>query len=452
MTLGDERTDAPWWGEPWDERDPRGSAPGAPANGGGLPGADGVTDLDLDRDPEDGAAGEGPAGYAVFGSTPVAASGGHEEGWGRHHRRWLLVIAALAGIVLFTGIGAAIGVHIGRNDAKGADVTINKSGKVASAPVVNSNGATTIEAVAAAVQPAVVSISETTSQIRGTGSGVVIDAEHGYIITNNHVVSAVANGGGKVTVTTSDGRTAAADIVGRDPTSDIAVVRVRLDNLTQAQIGDSSTLKVGQTLVAFGSPLGLQGTVTSGIVSALDRPVSTQDTTGTGDNTQATIDAIQTDAAINPGNSGGALVDGAGKLIGINSAIASTSTDSTSESGSIGVGFAIPINEAIKVADQIIATGHAVHPVVGASVSDSTSDVNGALIRDVTAGGPAADAGLRVGDVITQVDRRAVVDADSAIVAIRKDHNPGDQVQITYVRDGATKATMLTLAASAPSP
>jgi len=367
-------------------------------------------------------------------------------------RRILAALAIAVGVVLFTSLGAAIGVHVGeRHPVNGAAVTLNKGGSTTSAPVINGDGSTTIEAVAAAVQPAVVSITETTSQVQGEGSGVVIDAEHGYILTNNHVVSSVATSGGKLVVTTSDGRKATATIVGRDPTSDIAVIRVQLNGLTQAQLGDSTTLKVGQTVVAFGSPLGLQGTVTSGIVSALNRPVSTQDTPDSNTSTQATIDAIQTDAAINPGNSGGALVDGGGKVIGINSAIASTGS-TQGESGNIGVGFAIPINEAIKVAQQIIQTGHAVHPVVGASISDSTGDTAGALIRQITANGPAAQAGLRVGDLITQVDETRVPDADSAIVALRRNHDPGDKVKLTYVRDGATKAATVTLAASAPSP
>jgi putative serine protease PepD len=364
----------------------------------------------------------------------------------------VLVGALVAvGIVLFTGLGAAIGVQIGEDRSSGGSEVINKSGSVASAPLVSNSGTTTIEAVAAAVQPAVVSILEVTSQLRGEGSGVVIDAEHGYILTNNHVVSAAANGAGKLTVTTSNGRVATASIVGRDPTSDIAVVQVRLDSLTQAKLGNSASLKVGQTVVAFGSPLGLQGTVTSGIVSALDRPVSTQDTSASGDSTQATIDGIQTDAAINPGNSGGPLVDGGGKVIGINSAIASTGS-TAGEAGNIGVGFAIPINEAMKVAEQIIKSGHAVHPVVGASISDTTDEANGALVRELTPGGPAAAAGLRVGDVITQVEGKDVADADATIVAIRKDRDPGDEVRLTYVRSGSTRSAVVTLAASELSP
>ena len=421
---------SPWWGEPWKEADAPPVVPPVLSQGG--------------AEEETRNTGQ----YALIGSAPS----GH--GVRRSHRGLLIGVLVVVGIVLFTGIGAAIGVRIGENrSSKGPDVTLNKSGSVASAPVVNSSGSTTIEAVAASVQPAVVSISEATAQLRGEGSGVVIDTEHGYVLTNNHVVSAVANGGGKLSVTTSDGREADATIVGRDPTSDIAVVQVRLDSLTQAQLGNSASLKVGQTVVAFGSPLGLQGTVTSGIVSALDRPVSTQDTSdASGSNTQATIDAIQTDAAINPGNSGGPLVDGGGKVIGINSAIASTGTGSSGESGSIGVGFAIPINEAMKVAEQIIRTGHAVHPVVGASISDTTDDSNGALIRQLTAAGPAEEAGLRVGDVVTQVEGKNVADADATIVAIRKDHDPGDKVRITYVRAGATRSTTVTLVASAPSP
>ncbi|HVV31168.1 MAG TPA: trypsin-like peptidase domain-containing protein [Mycobacteriales bacterium] len=416
----------PWWGEPWGE--------------GGA-------------DVTAASAAVPPAG----GDTEVLAADGGGNGGHQRHRRGmrtpLLVLAVIAGIVLFTGIGAAIGVKVGDDgNSNNADLTVNKSAKTATAPVVTASGTTNVEAVAAAVQPAVVSISERTSQLEGTGSGVVIDATHGYILTNNHVVSAAAAGRGKIVVTTNDGRDAPGTIIGRDPSSDIAVVQIELDNLTQAQIGDSDGLKVGQTVVAFGSPLGLQGTVTSGIVSALDRPVSTEDSSDGSASTQATIDAIQTDAAINPGNSGGPLVDGAGKVIGINSAIATTGTSvQGSESGNIGVGFAIPINEAMDTAEQIIKTGHAVHPIIGASVSGTQDGSSGALIRALNPGGPAQRAGLQVGDVIVGVGGKKVADPDATIVAVRKNHDPGDKITITYLRSGQQHEVTVTLAASTPT-
>jgi putative serine protease PepD len=240
----------------------------------------------------------------------------------------------------------------------------------------------------------------------------------------------------------------------------IAVIHVSLTGLTQARLGDSSAVKVGETVVAFGAPLGLQGTVTSGIVSALHRPVSTEDTTDGSSSTtatQATIDAIQTDAAINPGNSGGPLVDLSGDVIGINSAIASVAGASgdgqTTESGNIGVGFAIPINEALYTADQLIATGHAVHAIIGVSLAADTdaTQSSGATVAAVTAGGPAAKAGIEKGDVITAIDGMAIPDADSAIVAVRADHKPGDVVSITFTRGGKTMTVQVTLGASTPS-
>jgi putative serine protease PepD len=425
--TADDGSGRPWWGEPWSE-DSGEAASSVPQSSAPL-GATQVID------------GEPPATHAP-----------------RRRVNPLLVLAVVAGIVLFTGIGSAIGVAVGDNHSdKDSGISINKSGHVATAPAVDASGTTNIESVAATVLPTVVSIEERTSSLEGTGSGVILDASRGLILTNNHVVSAAVTGNGKITVTLNDGRTAAATVRGRDPSSDIAVVQVHLDNLTAATLGDSSSIKVGQTVVAFGSPLGLQGSVTSGIVSALDRPVSTEDTTnqtqsGTAD--QATIDAIQTDAAINPGNSGGPLVDGAGHVIGINSAIASTgdTTGTSSESGSIGVGFSIPINEALDTAEQIIKTGHAVHPVIDASISDTTDGSNGALLRVVNDGGPAQKAGLRVGDVITSIDGKSVTTPDAAIVALRKDHHPGDSVKISYLRDGKNSQATVTLGASAPSP
>ena len=211
-------------------------------------------------------------------------------------------------------------------------------------------------------------------------------------------------------------------------------------------------------MVAFGSPLGLQGSVTSGIISALDRPVSTTDSSSQDASTQATIDALQTDAAINPGNSGGPLVDLSGAVIGVNSAIASVSQSSGfggqgSESGNIGVGFAIPIDEAMYTADQLIRTGHAVHAVIGVSLraDDDSADTTGAVVGQVTANGPAAKAGIKAGDVIVAVDGKRIPDADTAIVAIRANHKPGDVVKVTVSRGGSQQTFSVTLGASDPS-
>ncbi|MDQ6649161.1 MAG: trypsin-like peptidase domain-containing protein [Actinomycetota bacterium] len=319
----------------------------------------------------------------------------------------------------------------------------------------------TAEAAAKAVGPSVVTIAVTgrvqsafgRAQAQSdTGSGVVIRTD-GYVLTNNHVVAA-AVGGGTVSVTFSDGRSVPASIVGTDPTSDLAVVRVSgVTGLTAAVFADSDQLHVGQAVLAVGAPLGLSNTVTEGIVSTLHRPVATGEQ---GAPAQSVIDAVQTDAAINPGNSGGALVDLAGRVVGINSAIASVGASATgTQSGNIGVGFAIPSSAAAKVADQLIATGHATHAQLGVSVTDGTgSSANapgaGATLGQVAAGGPAAAAGLQAGDVVTKVGDRVVTDANGLIVAVRA-HEPGESVVVTYRRSGAVRTASVVLAASVPN-
>jgi putative serine protease PepD len=274
--------------------------------------------------------------------------------------------------------------------------------------------------------------------VSDTGSGIVIRSD-GYILTNNHVVSAAA-GGGSVRVTFSDGRAVTAGIVGQDATSDLAVVKANgVSGLKAATFANSDTLTVGQEVLAVGAPLGLSNTVTEGIVSTLHRPVATGES---GASSQSVLDAIQTDAAINPGNSGGALVDLAGDVVGVNSAIATTGSSAGTQSGNIGVGFAIPSNDAADVADQLIATGHATHSQLGVSVADASTP--GATVQAVTGGGPADKAGLRAGDVITKIGDRRVTDADSLIVAVRA-HSPGAVVSVTYTRGGAQATTRVTL-------
>jgi putative serine protease PepD len=264
-------------------------------------------------------------------------------------------------------------------------------------------------------------------------------------------------------VTLNDGRSATATIVGRDPISDLAVIKIGLNNLHPISWGNSSSLKVGQEVVAIGSPLGLSGTVTSGIVSALDRPVVTeiadeqqqqqqgpfaqngpfaQQQQQSGQTTA--VDAIQTDAAINPGNSGGALVDMAGRLVGINSAIATLGgSQSSSQSGSIGLGFSIPAKVAAPIVDQLIKTGKATHAKLGASVGDSSSP-DGAKVSAVDSGSAAAKAGLKAGDVVTAVDGRVIPDSDSLVAAVRS-YRPGDKVTLTVVSGGKTETVSLAL-------
>jgi putative serine protease PepD len=310
----------------------------------------------------------------------------------------------------------------------------------------------TPEAAAATIAPSVVTV-EVTGQVGSpfggvqsqsdTGSGVVIRAE-GYVLTNNHVVAAAVDGG-SVHVTLSDGRTVPATIVGTDASADLAVLKLNgVSGLTAATFAKSDDLKIGQAVLAVGAPLGLANTVTQGIVSTLHRPVATGEST----NSQAVIDAVQTDAAINPGNSGGALVDLAGRVVGINSAIATAG----GTSGNIGVGFAIPSETATKIADQIIRTGSATHSQIGVSVADAPSGTDGApglgaLIRAVQSGGPAAKAGVQVGDVVTKVDERRVTDANSLIVAVRS-HDPGEVVTLTLTRNGSEKTLRVTLGSS----
>jgi S1-C subfamily serine protease len=291
--------------------------------------------------------------------------------------------------------------------------------------------------IAARVMPAVVSIEVSLGQAGATGSGVVIDGEHGYIVTNNHVVSGADDvEGAEIRAVFSDGSGSAARIVGRDPASDLAVLKVDKPQLLTASLGNADDVVVGDPVVAIGSPLGLAGTVTSGIVSALDRPVRLS---GEGSDTNAVISAIQTDAPINPGNSGGALVDASGAVIGINTAIASNS------GGSIGLGFAIPVDTVRIIAEQLISTGEAVHAELGVAtrtVTDGQRD--GALVLNVEPGSSAADAGIREQDVIIAVDGEPVRSSEELVVAVDA-HEPGDTVTVEVVRGGGSTEVQATL-------
>lgn len=288
--------------------------------------------------------------------------------------------------------------------------------------------------VANAVLPAVVSVQVTLGDQDGTGSGVVIDGK-GYIVTNNHVVSMAANNPGTAVlqVVFSDGTTVPARVVGRDTKTDLAVLKVDgVDNLKVAKLGNSDAVQVGEDVVAVGSPLGLNRTVTKGIVSSLHRPVRLS---GEGTDTDAVIDAIQTDAAINPGNSGGPLVDANGQVIGINSAIRTLGQDG---SGSIGLGFAIPVNEVMRVAQQLIRTGQMHHPEIGINARSVSNDrVTGAQVANVVAGGAAQEAGVVEGDVIVKVGDRKVTSADELIVAVHE-LQIGKPAPLQLVRDGRT--------------
>ncbi len=349
----------------------------------------------------------------------------------------MLVVALLAG-----GIGGGAGYLLTRfGDDRLHDPDV-KLAQVAT-PVARAPGS--VADVARKVSPAVVQIVVKGADEAGTGSGVVIDSSGsgGYILTNNHVVS-VAGTTGTIRVVFADESLATASIVGRDPSSDLAVIKVSHSPLTVMTLGKSSELAVGDPVIAIGSPLGLQGTVTTGIVSALQRAVHVG---GEGSDTDAVIDAIQTDAAINPGNSGGALVDAGGKLIGIPSAGA-TLNAGTGQSGSIGLGFAIPIDSAIGIATQIIKTGKVVHASLGAQARSVTDGSRlGAYLVQVDPGQAAAKAGLKEGDVIKLIDKTLITGSDSLVVAVNL-HKPGDAVSVRYVRAGKELTATLTFDAA----
>lgn len=296
-----------------------------------------------------------------------------------------------------------------------------------------------VSEMVSAVLPGVVSIAIESRDERGSGSGFVIRPD-GYILTNNHVAAPAADGG-SLRVFFENGESAAAEIVGRNSAYDLAVLKIDADNLPVVRLGDSDAVTVGDLAVAIGAPLGLQGTVTAGIISSLDRPV-----TAGGQGEMAYINALQTDAAINPGNSGGPLLNSAGQVIGVNSAIATLAPTFTGEAGSIGLGFAIPVNSARRIAEEIIATGDSKTPIIGVTLDTSYTD-GGSRISEVNPGGPAEAAGLRSGDIITALAGRETTDSTELVVAIR-DFAPGDTVSITYLRSGESQTVDLVLGGS----
>ena len=332
------------------------------------------------------------------------------------------LVAGVAVLALLVGGGAgALGGYLVA-DSSNAPVT-NALDQPPADQTSSSAPAGSVEAVAQKVSPTVVQLQVEGRQAAGEGSGFIISSD-GLIVTNNHVVEVAADNG-KITAVFADGSQVPASIVGRDPTSDVAVVKAEgKTGLPTVELGSSDALKVGEGVVAIGSPFELSGTVTSGIVSSLHRPTRA----GGEDGSQATVmDAIQTDAAINPGNSGGPLVNMQGQVIGINSAIYSPQSSASSQGGSVGIGFAIPIDQARRTADEIVKTGKATQTILGVSVRDNQD--GGALIVDVTGGGAGEQAGLKSGDVVTKLDDRRIDTSDALVAAVRS-HKPGDKVRL----------------------
>jgi len=351
----------------------------------------------------------------------------------------LSVLGVLA-VLLVGAIGGGLGWYLTRNASESPLLAPGTQLSKVDPGITRKPGS--VADIAARVSPAVVSIEVRVGQAGATGSGVVIDGGKGYIVTNNHVVSGAAGvDGAEIRAVFSDGSGSTARIVGRDPSSDIAVLKVEKPGLVTATLGASKDVVVGDPVVAIGSPLGLAGTVTSGIVSALDRPVRLS---GEGSDTNAVIDAVQTDAPINPGNSGGALVDATGGVIGINSAIASLGGNGTT-GGSIGLGFAIPIDTVRQIAQELISTGKAVHASLGVntrSVTDGRRD--GALVLNVEPHSAAATAGIREQDVVIAVGSKKVRSSEELVVAVDT-HNPGDRVTVELVRGGHSQKIQVTL-------
>ncbi|MDT7676819.1 MAG: putative serine protease PepD, partial [Pseudonocardiales bacterium] len=416
------------------------------------PGTQGAADPTQGGVTGNGQPGPGQPGYQLF-SGPA-----EQDRQPDSRRKWIFAGLALAlvGALVGGGLGGMIGYQVAANGGRLSVLD-------APSPDADSTAAppTAVEQVSQRTLPTVVQIRVTSGRQAGAGSGMVLSPD-GLILTNNHVVSLAANGG-TLNVLFQDGKVVPAKIIGRDKTFDIAVVKAQnVSGLQPITLGNSDSVRVGQAVIAIGSPLGLGGTVTSGIVSALDRAVSVggdDDTPpppaprlqpgpgpGLGDptpdpdqNSSEVLNAIQTDASINPGNSGGPLVDLEGKVIGMNTAIASLA--SSGQGGSVGLGFSIPINQVKRVAQELEQTGHATKAVIGVKIetrnqSGQSGGISQAVVVDVGPGSPAQQANLKVGDVIAKVDQRPVTSADEVVAAVIS-HAPGDKVVMT-LGDGRT--------------
>ncbi|MEV5516402.1 trypsin-like peptidase domain-containing protein, partial [Streptomyces flaveolus] len=390
--------------------------------------------------------------WAVAAAGPLQQNGapvGTREQRRKRARRTLVVGTLLIALVS-GGVGGAVGAYLERHGGMGT-VELPQAGKEPADRAPDS-----VAGIAARALPSVVTLHVSGSDAAGTGTGFVLDGS-GHILTNNHVVEPAGNGG-EITVTFNSGDTAEATVVGRDSGYDLAVVKVKgVDGLTPMPLGNSDNVQVGDPVVAIGAPFDLAGTVTSGIISAKERPITAGGEESDGSDVSY-VDALQTDAPINPGNSGGPLLDAQGRAIGINSAIRSADSGAAEsdggQAGSIGLGFAIPINQGKRVAEELINTGRATHPVIGITL-DMGYTGDGARVGTqgsdggppVTAGGPGADAGLEAGDVITEVDGRRVHSGEELIVKTRA-HRPGDRLELTVERQGRETSVSLVLGSS----
>ncbi|SDM99406.1 S1C family serine protease [Actinacidiphila guanduensis] len=390
--------------------------------------------------PQPGAGGPGQPGGPAWG-TPMppsspSGSGRERRGVGR------LVAAVVVAALVAGGVGGGIGYYAAKNNDDSGSTTVSAP---AGTKALN-RAPTSVAGIANKVLPSVVTIKAQNSQESDTGTGFVFDTQ-GHILTNNHVVAPGAQG--KLTVTFSNGKTYDASIVGRAQGYDVAVIKLKNAGsvkLTPLPLGNSDDAAVGDATIAVGAPYGLSGTVTTGIVSAVHRPVASSDGEGS---SASYMSAIQTDASINPGNSGGPLLNANGAVIGINSAIQPGGSSSPgSQGGSVGLGFAIPINQAKRVAEQLIRTGQPVYPVIGVSL-DTQYEGDGAQISTdsssaITPGGPGAKAGLKPGDVITKFDG-TMIDSGETLIGEIWQHQPGDKVTLTYTRSGTTHTATLVL-------
>ncbi|MEU2965261.1 trypsin-like peptidase domain-containing protein [Streptomyces ardesiacus] len=404
------------------------------------------------------------------GADPAADPWGRYDPWAasavRHHeaadrtptqRRRRRVRTLVGGSLLIAlvsgGLGGAVGAYLERNGGVGT-VELPQA-----APEAAERAPDSVAGIAARALPSVVTLHVSGSEASGTGTGFVLD-DRGHILTNNHVVEP-AGSGGEITVTFNSGDTAEGTVVGRDSGYDLAVVKVKgVKGLTPMPLGNSDSVRVGDPVVAIGAPFDLAGTVTSGIISAKERPITAGGEEGDGSDVSY-VDALQTDAPINPGNSGGPLLDGAGRAVGINSAIRSADSGSAEsdggQAGSIGLGFAIPINQGKRVAEELINTGRATHPVIGITL-DMGYAGDGARVgakggdggAAVTPGGPGAKAGIKPGDVITAVDGQRVHSGEELIVKTRA-HRPGDRLELALERDGKETKVSLVLGSAGGS-